>query len=161
MRAITPHQRVAPLHLTYEHQIVGQSPRSVTFGFFTKGSFHLHVPCSSDSTALARSIHERPSPDHSLSAISGHTSSSSRASGTVGSEEAPTEGLASVRRPNWACSFPAPSFHEWVRAIRREGMRPIRLTSLNSVRSRLVGYSFHAVFRHRRARCEYSLRTIH
>jgi hypothetical protein len=33
----------------------------------------------------------------------------------VGSEEAPTEGLASVRRSNWACSFPAPSFHEWVR----------------------------------------------
>jgi hypothetical protein len=35
----------------------------------------------------------------------------------VGSEEAPTEGLASVRRSNWTCSFPASSFHEWVIAI--------------------------------------------
>ena len=35
----------------------------------------------------------------------------------VGSEEAPTEGLASVRRSNWTCSFPASSFHEWVLAI--------------------------------------------
>lgn len=32
----------------------------------------------------------------------------------VGSEEARkvTLALASVRRSNWACSFPAPSFHE-------------------------------------------------
>jgi hypothetical protein len=35
----------------------------------------------------------------------------------VGSEEAPTEGLASVRRSNWTCSFPASSFHEWVLEI--------------------------------------------
>jgi hypothetical protein len=35
----------------------------------------------------------------------------------VGSEEAPTEGLASVRRSNWTCSSPASSFHEWVLAI--------------------------------------------
>jgi hypothetical protein len=34
----------------------------------------------------------------------------------VGSEEAPTEGLASVRRSNWTCRFPASSFHEWVLA---------------------------------------------
>jgi hypothetical protein len=32
----------------------------------------------------------------------------------VGSEEARSNALAlaSVRRSNWACSFPAPSFHE-------------------------------------------------
>ncbi|HWI69439.1 MAG TPA: hypothetical protein VNS88_13880, partial [Nitrospiraceae bacterium] len=35
----------------------------------------------------------------------------------VGSEEALTEELASVRRSNWTCSFPASSFHEWVLAI--------------------------------------------
>jgi len=31
----------------------------------------------------------------------------------VGSEEAPIEGLASVRRSNGTCSFPAFRFHEW------------------------------------------------
>jgi len=32
----------------------------------------------------------------------------------VGSEEAPIEGLASVRRSNGTCSFPAFRFHEWL-----------------------------------------------
>ena len=31
----------------------------------------------------------------------------------AGSEEAPTKGLASVRRTNGTCSFPAFRFHEW------------------------------------------------
>ena len=31
----------------------------------------------------------------------------------VGSEEAPIERLASVRRTNWTCGFPASSFYEW------------------------------------------------
>ncbi len=79
----------------------------------------------------------------------------------VGSEEAPTEGLASVRRSNGTCSFPAFRFHEWLREIRREGISETRLTSLNSPKSRLVGYSFQPVFRHRLARCDHSLRTIH
>src|ERR1700675_3858356 len=57
----------------------------------------------------------------------------------VGSEEAPIEGLASVRRSNGTCSFPAFRFHEWLREIRREGISETRLTSLNSPRSRLVG----------------------
>src|SRR5215468_8810027 len=39
----------------------------------------------------------------------------------VGSEEAPIEGLASVRHSNGTCSFPAFRFHEWLREIRREG----------------------------------------
>jgi hypothetical protein len=37
-----------------------------------------------------------------------------RAFTTVGSEEAPIEGLASVRRSNGTCSFPAFRFHEWL-----------------------------------------------
>src|ERR1022692_5106041 len=49
----------------------------------------------------------------------------------VGSEEAPIEGLASVRRSNGTCSFPAFRFHEWFRVIRREGISETRLTSLN------------------------------
>src|ERR1035437_3595240 len=57
----------------------------------------------------------------------------------VGSEEAPIEELASVRRSNGTCSFPAFRFHEWLREIRREGISETRLTSLNSPRSRLVG----------------------
>src|SRR5258705_146997 len=39
-----------PSALTFEHQIIGQSPGSVTFGFFTKGAFHLHASFSSIST---------------------------------------------------------------------------------------------------------------
>src|ERR1700693_5693479 len=38
------------LLLTFEHQMIGQSPGSVTFGFFTKGAFHLHARFSSIST---------------------------------------------------------------------------------------------------------------
>jgi hypothetical protein len=41
---------------------------------------------------------------------------------SVGSEEAPIEGLASVRRSNGTCSFPAFRFHEWLREVRREGI---------------------------------------
>ncbi len=37
--------------------------------------------------------------------------------GSVGSEEAPIEGLASVRRSNGTCSFPAFRFHEWPHEI--------------------------------------------
>ena len=36
---------------------------------------------------------------------------------TCRSEEAPIERLASVRRTNWTCSFPASSFYEWAFAI--------------------------------------------
>src|ERR1017187_1305934 len=44
----------------------------------------------------------------------------------VGSEEAPIEGLASVRRSNGTCSFPAFRFHEWLREIRSEGISETR-----------------------------------
>ena len=59
----------------------------------------------------------------------------------VGSEEARSIALAlaSVRRSNWTCSFPASSFHEWALAARREGISETRLTNSNSSRSRLVG----------------------
>src|SRR5204862_6404098 len=53
-----------------------------------------------------------------------------RAFHSVGSEEAPIEGLASVRRSNGTCSFPAFRFHEWLREIRSEGISETRLTSL-------------------------------
>src|SRR6266699_5241740 len=46
----------------------------------------------------------------------------------VGSEEAPIEGLASVRHSNGTCSFPAFRFHEWLREVRREGISETRLT---------------------------------
>ena len=78
----------------------------------------------------------------------------------VGSEEAPNEGLASVRRTNRTYSFPVSGFHERAFAIRSEGMSETRLTSLNSVRNRLVGYSLHAAFRHRLVRCDHSRRII-
>ena len=48
----------------------------------------------------------------------------------VGSEEAPIEGLASVRHSNGTCSFPAFRFHEWFREIRREGISETKLTYL-------------------------------
>jgi hypothetical protein len=79
----------------------------------------------------------------------------------VGSEEAPNEELASVRRTNRTYSFPVSGFHERAFAICSEGISETRLTSLNSVRNRLVGYSFHAALRHRVVRCDHSLRIIH
>ena len=78
----------------------------------------------------------------------------------VGSEEAPNEGLASVRRTNRTYSFPVSGFHEGAFAICSEGMSETRLTSLNSVRNRLVGYSLHAALRHRLVRCDHSRRII-
>ena len=51
---------------------------------------------------------------------------------TVGSEEARSIALAlaSVRRSNWACSFPAPSFHEdAVRRVASEGIIATKFTS--------------------------------
>ena len=50
----------------------------------------------------------------------------------VGSEEARSTALAlaSVRRSNWACSFPAPSFHEdAVRRVASEGIIATKFTS--------------------------------
>ena len=50
----------------------------------------------------------------------------------VGSEEARSIALAlaSVRRSNWACSFPAPSFHEdAVRRVASEGIIATKFTS--------------------------------
>jgi hypothetical protein len=50
---------------------------------------------------------------------------------TVGSEEAHLIALvlASVRRSNRTCSFPASGFHEWAYAARRDGISETRLTS--------------------------------
>jgi hypothetical protein len=51
----------------------------------------------------------------------------------VGSGEAPTEGLASARRTNCSCRFPASSFHDdapWRAAM--EGIKPTRFTSRSS-----------------------------
>ena len=78
----------------------------------------------------------------------------------VGSEEAPNEELASVRRTNRTYSFPVSGFHERAFAICSEGMSETRLISLNSVRNRLVGYSLHAALRHRLVRCDHSRRII-
>ena len=50
----------------------------------------------------------------------------------VGPEEARSRALAlaSVRRSNWACSFPAPSFHEdAVRRVASEGIIATKFTS--------------------------------
>jgi len=79
---------------------------------------------------------------------------------SVGSEEAPNEELASVRRTNRTYSFPVSGFHERAFAICSEGISETRLTSLNSVRNRLLGYSFHAALRHRLVRCDHSRRII-
>jgi hypothetical protein len=78
----------------------------------------------------------------------------------VGSEEAPIEELASVRRTNRAYSFPVSGFHERAFVICSEGMSETRLISLNSVRNRLVGYSLHAALRQRLVRCDHSRRII-
>jgi hypothetical protein len=51
----------------------------------------------------------------------------------VGSEEAHLAVLASVRRSNWTCRFPASSFHRGERLLGcKEGMRWINFTSPSS-----------------------------
>jgi hypothetical protein len=60
----------------------------------------------------------------------------------VGSEEAPIEGLASVRHSNGSCSFPASRFHEWFREIRREGISETKLTYLVNQRVDLLLLTF-------------------
>ena len=75
------HQRVDLLLMTFERQIIGQS--SVSFGFSQRELSICALLSHQPQLIFARSIHERPSPDHSRSAVSGHASCSSRASGTV------------------------------------------------------------------------------
>src|SRR5271156_4966014 len=48
----------------------------------------------------------------------------------VGSEQAPIEGLASVRHSNGTRSFPAFRFHEWPCEVRAEGISETRLNYL-------------------------------
>ena len=48
--------------------------------------------------------------------------------GGVGSEEAPTKGLASVRRSNGTCRFPAYRFHKGAWGREMEGISAIRRT---------------------------------
>ena len=60
----------------------------------------------------------------------------------VGSEEAPIEGLASVRHSNGTCSFPAFRFHEWLCEVRREGISETRLTYLVHQRVGLLLLTF-------------------
>ena len=70
----------------------------------------------------------------------------------VGSEEARPRALASVRRSNCTCGFPACSFHEGATTRRgvNEGIRPIKLTSPSSPRRRRTGRVCQPAQRHRR-----------
>src|SRR4029077_4159611 len=63
--------------------MIGQSPGSVTFGFSQRELSIFTLLSHPSRRILARSVHERPSPDHPRSAVSGHASYSSRASGTI------------------------------------------------------------------------------
>jgi hypothetical protein len=70
----------------------------------------------------------------------------------VGSEEARGKALASVRRSNCTCSFPACSFHEGPTFDRgrKEGISEIRLINPSSPRKQRAGYFFHPAQRQRR-----------
>lgn len=69
----------------------------------------------------------------------------------VGSEEARPKALASVRRSNGTCSFPACRFHEGAACgrERKEGISEKKLTSPSSPRSRGAGSVVHPRQRHR------------
>ena len=60
-----------------------ESPGRVSFGFFTRELSICTLLSHLSRPILSRTLHERPSPDHSRSAVSGHASYSSRASGTI------------------------------------------------------------------------------
>ena len=70
--------------------------------------------------------------------------------------------LATVRRPNRACSFPAHGFHEDSTSRgRKEGINPTRFTSPYSPKSVAVGSCFQPQLRQRLNRCDQMRRTIH
>src|SRR5215472_6112250 len=71
--------------------------------------------------------------------------------------------LASVRRSNCTCRFPAYSFHEDARVREREpseGIREIRFTKPNSAYSFTLGNCIQPRIRQRRKRCDQMRRTI-
>ena len=71
--------------------------------------------------------------------------------------------LASVRRSNCTCRFPAYSFHEDAREPKeepREGIREIRFTKPNSSYSFTLGNCIQPRVRHRQNRCDQMRRTI-
>jgi hypothetical protein len=70
------------------------------------------------------------------------------------------ERLASVRRTNRACSFPAHGFHEDAYRDVREGISETRPTRPISPRSFAVGSDVHPRQRQRRWRCDQRRRTI-
>jgi len=79
-----------------------------------------------------------------------------------GQRRRPSEGLASVCRSNWTCSFPASSFHKNYpfRADARDGINAIRCTRPICPYKRVSGNCFHAMFRQRLLRCDHIRRTI-
>ena len=68
--------------------------------------------------------------------------------------------LASVRRSNRTCSFPASGFHSDALRDAIEGIKYIKLTRPYSPYNLLSGKVFHPVLRHRLWRCERIRRTI-
>src|SRR5690242_9423680 len=71
--------------------------------------------------------------------------------------------LASVRRSNCTCRFPAYSFHEDAREWEgepSEGIREMRFTKPNSSYSFTLGNCIQPRVRHRRKRCDQMRRTI-
>ena len=86
-----------------------ESPRPIASGSFTQGTYPRHRPyllpsCLSPTTLPT----DFPSPPgcRTMRSRDFHRACS------VGSEEAPTKGLASVRRSNGTCGFPAYRFHK-------------------------------------------------
>ena len=68
----------------------------------------------------------------------------------VGSEEAPTQRLASVRRSNWTCGFPASSFHKAALYCRfKEGINLTRFTSPSSPYNFALGRFLQPLLRQR------------
>src|SRR5208282_775441 len=76
---------------------------------------------ASSAELLPLPVGPGPWPDNAVPSVRPHY----RIFNPVGSEEARSIALAlaSVRRSNWTCSFPASSFHETFRLILKEQMR--------------------------------------
>ena len=80
----------------------------------------------------------------------------------VGSEEARLTALASVRRSNCTCGFPACSFHEDKPALGpSDGISAIKFSRPISPYSFVSGSSFHPQHRHRLYRWDQIRWTIH
>src|SRR5437667_9414295 len=105
---------------------VHQSPPTRMYGFFTHGTVPPSRLYSSGFLSLPDHLRRLPSPTQFRRRSPGHVTFITL---QVSGRRRRADALASVRRSNCTCRFPAYSFHEDSYRDASEGINPIKLTS--------------------------------